>query len=173
MYNVTIKNKQGQVISDLNLYEDPSDFINHIVSTNYWGKPERIVRLKVAIPPEHDGGTGYFMYPDEQYEEEDVLETINDLLVRLKPEYTIEVTDYIEVPQEISRAQLQLALLDMGLLDDVEAFIESPECPRAIKIEWYNRLTFKRDNENLKTFAQQLGLTNEQLDQVFINGATL
>lgn len=192
MKNVRIYNKQNQIISDKNVYEYPTEFTEFNVSINAWGKPIRWVRAWVEKEFAYDEQTNpeAKWFPDEEYDEADVLRTEVRLTgnvipdtdpierepetwVELKAEYTIEITDYIKVPQEISRAQLQLALLNLALLDTIEAFIESPQCPRAIKIEWNNRLTFKRDNENLKSFATVLEITPETLDQIFILGETL
>ena len=80
MKNVTIKNKQGQIISDQNIYKDPTEFINHIVSTNYWGKPICWVRAKIekithlSDNPEEDASVIDIIFPDERYDESDVLE---------------------------------------------------------------------------------------------------
>jgi hypothetical protein len=180
MKNVTIKNKQGEILSDQNLYEDPTEFINHIVSTNYWGKPERWVRAKKAVPSDPDDGAVYTAYPDEQYDDGDVIELRTDEvdgefvhMVKLKAEYTIEISDYNPVPYEISRAQLKLALLQFGMLDDAEALVNHEDTPKSIKIEWADRLTFKRDNENLNYFAGLLGLASYQVDELFRMGSTL
>lgn len=75
------------------------------------------------------------------------------------------------IPQEISRAQFILALLQINLLDDVEAAIASAD--RATQINYKERLTFRRDFPLIATMAAALGKTDPEIDAVFILGATL
>lgn len=196
MKNVKVFNKQSQLISDQNLYDDPTEFVNHIVSTNYFGKPIRWVRAKVAVPPDHDGGTGYYVYPDEQYDDADAVATeerptgkpvfdVNgdpilengvpqreaETWVQLKAEYTIEIEDYNPVPQSISPAQARLALIQAGLyetvLDTVSVATDD------VKVYWEYANTFERTNPILNSMASAIGITDEQLDELFRYGARL
>jgi hypothetical protein len=196
MKNVKVY-KQNQLISDQNLYEDPTEFVNHIVGTNYFGKPERWVRAKVAVPPDHDGRTGYFVYPDEQYDDEDVIgteerntgKTVLDMegnpmiggdglplreaetWVQLRAEYTIEVSDYVYVPQVITGRQARLALNHFSLRDAVEAAIASAD--QNTKDEWEYANEIRRDWASLIAMATAIGITSEQLDELFIYGGGL
>ena len=80
------------------------------------------------------------------------------------------------VPQTLSRAQAKLALLGAGLLGAVQPAIDAvPDATMraAMQIEWDDRLTFERSNPTLIALATGLGMTSEQLDQLFIAGATL
>lgn len=100
MKNIKVYDKENKLISDENKYENENDFINHIVSTNYFGKPERWV-----------------LQNSEPYNKEHVIKTktqnrkyivneINELghtievekiekekWVLLKADYTIEIID--------------------------------------------------------------------------------
>lgn len=169
MKNVTIKNKQNQIISDLNLYEDPSEFITFNIANNTWGKPERIVREKIQIEDS-------FIYPDEEYSDEDVLETIPateqlEAMVRLKADYTIEVTDYKKVPSKVTRRQAKQALLQAGLLTAIETYMST--APPNIQIDWYDSQEIQRDWATLSTVTQALNLTEDQVDDLFILAESL
>jgi len=100
MKNIRIRDKQNKIISDLNHYENENDFLDLIISTNYFGKSERWV-----------------LQNSEPYETSDILETeerkksytvseINELghtvevikeeievWVKLKADYSIEIID--------------------------------------------------------------------------------
>lgn len=193
---VNIYKKDGSPRSIDNRYEDPTEWIEHCIASNSWGKPIRWVRAKVAVPPDHDGGTGYFVYPDEQYDEADVVATeerptgnpvfdVNgdpilengvpqreaETWVQLKAEYTIEIEDYNPVPQSISPAQARLALIQAGLyqtvLDTVAVATDD------VKVYWEYANTFERTNPILNSMASAIGITDEQLDELFRYGARL
>lgn len=77
------------------------------------------------------------------------------------------------VPQEVTAGQAQAALLQAGLLDDVEALINDPNTDRMFKIAWAKALTFKRDSYTLQTLAELVPLTQAQLDELFIAAAQI
>ena len=71
----------------------------------------------------------------------------------------------------LTPAQLDLALLQFGLLDAVEAFVAATDRPTQIA---YKRVqTFERSNPLLNTAAGLLGMTDEQIDAVWMYGASL
>lgn len=71
----------------------------------------------------------------------------------------------------ISRAQAKLALLELGLLSAVNDFVASSG-NEALKIEWDERLEFKRDNIVLVSLAKEMGITEEGLDDMFLLAST-
>lgn len=75
------------------------------------------------------------------------------------------------VPTEVSAAQGRLALLQAGVLDALEAWITTQ--PRATQIEYAARGTWRRDWPLVAMGAEALGLTEAQLDELFILAATL
>lgn len=173
MKNVTIKNKQNQIISDLNLYDDPTEFIQFNIANKTWGKPERIVRERIHSVEEFGE---MWMYPDGAYLEEDVLETIPateqlESMVRLKADYTIEINDYKKVPKAVTRRQAKQALLQAGLLSTVETYIAS--APQNIQIDWYDSQEIQRNWSTLSTVTQALNLTEDQVDDLFILAESL
>lgn len=77
------------------------------------------------------------------------------------------------VPQEVTAGQAQAALLQAGLLDEVEALINDPSTDRMFKIAWAKALTFRRDSYTLQTLAALVPLTEAQLDELFIAAAQI
>lgn len=75
------------------------------------------------------------------------------------------------IPTEVSAAQGRLALLQAGVLDALEAWITTQ--PRATQIEYAARGTWRRDWPLVAMGAEALGLTEAQLDELFILAATL
>lgn len=79
------------------------------------------------------------------------------------------------VPQSVTMRQARLALLGAGLLDDVEAAIAALPSPQkeAARIEWEYSQEVQRHNGFVSVLAPALGLTDEQLDDLFVQGAKL
>lgn len=77
----------------------------------------------------------------------------------------------IQVPQVVTIRQAKLALLQAGLLDDVDAAVAQAD--RATQIEWEYATEVKRGWPTLLTLQTALGMTNEQVDELFIRAASL
>ena len=69
------------------------------------------------------------------------------------------------VPQIVSRFQARAALHLAGLLDQVEALIADAD-PIA-QIAWQDAVEFRRDSPTINGLAAQIGMTQEQLDDLF------
>ena len=80
-----------------------------------------------------------------------------------------------EVPMQVDMAQARLALLSKGLLDRVGSEIEAMEEPARsnAKVEWEFRITIRRDNPLVLTLGALLGLSSDDLDDLFIEAAKL
>ena len=76
----------------------------------------------------------------------------------------------IEVPQTITPLQSKLQLRELGLLDEVDTLVATD---RKVQLYWEYALTIERNNEILLSMATQLGLTSEQLDDMFIQASKL
>ena len=76
-----------------------------------------------------------------------------------------------QVPQVVSRAQFILALLQIDLLDEVEAAIDAAD--RATQINYKERLEFDRSFPLIATMAAVLGKTDAEIDALFVLAATL
>lgn len=80
------------------------------------------------------------------------------------------------VPSTVTVRQARLALLNAGLLDDVEAYIAAiadPAVKKAAEIEWEYASAFERTSALLNTIATDLGWTEQQLDDLFVDAALL
>lgn len=80
------------------------------------------------------------------------------------------------VPFEITARQVRMQLIVMGVdLQMIENALEQlPEPQKALaKVNWEYAGTFERNNGMMQEMAVQLGFTDEQIDQIFIEGAKL
>lgn len=75
------------------------------------------------------------------------------------------------VPTSITPRQVRLLLLQQNLLADVEAMIAQQD--EATKITWQYALEFRRDDPLLNQLATNLNLTQEQIDEFFIQASVL
>lgn len=78
------------------------------------------------------------------------------------------------VPVEVTMRQAKLALLQFGILQQVNTAIASMTGVQgeAARIEWEYATTVKRNALLVTQIASAFGLTDEQLDQMFILAAT-
>lgn len=80
------------------------------------------------------------------------------------------------VPAVVSSRQAKRALLDAGLLDDVQLAIDSIPDPmekRRVQIDWDESTEFRRDWPTLAALAAAMQLDGGTLDALFIKAATL
>ena len=75
------------------------------------------------------------------------------------------------VPEVVSMRQAKLALLQADLLDAVDAAMQSAD--RAAQIEWEYAQEVRRDWPTLLVVQTALGLTDEQIDGLFVAAAPL
>lgn len=71
----------------------------------------------------------------------------------------------------VSPFQLRLALNTLNLRDAVETLVAASS--QEIKDGWEYATEFKRDNAFLLSIQPELGMTDEQIDEVFLLAATL
>lgn len=97
-------------------------------------------------------------------------------------EYEVLLSDWVEsyippapepvqVPQVIPMRQVKLALLAAGLLDIVDAAVAASD--RAIQIEWEYASEVRRDWPTITSIATAVGLTDEQVDNLFISAVSM
>lgn len=82
----------------------------------------------------------------------------------------------VVVPQVLTRKQAKQALILSGLYSGVQLAIDSiPDQTQKllVQVAWDDSETFQRDDQTLLMLADALGLDSEQLDELFIFGATL
>lgn len=93
----------------------------------------------------------------EETEVEEIIEVVEE---------TIEVV----VPKSITRLQAKLQLLEIGLLDEVEDLVAQD---RKVQLYWNEADNFYRTDSILLSMATALKLTDEQLDNLFIEASKL
>lgn len=78
------------------------------------------------------------------------------------------------VPQQVTMRQARLALLEAGLLNLIASAIDSLEEPQKTKvqIEWEYSAFVERYSPLVQQMALSLGLTEKQLDDLFIQANT-
>lgn len=69
------------------------------------------------------------------------------------------------VPQEVTRFQARAALLQAGLLDQATAIIATQST--LVKMAWDEQPTWRRTSPALSAIANALGLTSDQVDELF------
>ena len=79
------------------------------------------------------------------------------------------------IPSVVTMRQARLALLQAGVLPLVESAIASMESPtkEAAKIEWEYSQEVQRNKPFVQMLGASLGLTEEQLDNLFLLASTL
>lgn len=84
--------------------------------------------------------------------------------------------EFDSVPQIVSPRQMRLALISGGTsLQDIEDILDTlPEPHRSIaRVTWEYSVEFQRNNPILISLAPMLGLTEQQVDDLFILASTL
>lgn len=71
------------------------------------------------------------------------------------------------VPQSVTRFQARAALHLAGLLEQVEAVIADPATPVLAKLAWQDAQEFKRTSPTIAAMSSALGLTDQQLADLF------
>jgi len=107
--------------------------------------------------------------------EPEITEQVRPYTPMATEEVTSQVDSYIytaTLPKVITMRQARLALLNAGLLATVSDAI-SAGTDEALKIEWDYATEVKRDWASLEAIATSLGMTSEQLDELFIAGSKL
>ena len=94
-----------------------------------------------------------------------------DMLSDWVASYVPPAPEPVQVPQVITIRQAKLALLAAGLLDDVDAAVAAAD--RATQIEWEYATEVHRSWPTLTAVQAVAGLTDEQVDDLFIAAAAL
>lgn len=77
----------------------------------------------------------------------------------------------VSVPPVVSRFQARAALHLAGLLDDVEALMSAPDTPALAKLAWADAMEFERQSPTIAALAGAVGLTEQDIDALFITAA--
>ena len=164
-----INKKTNELIEDNNvrlMFANVS-FPNGVLDETFLAEND-IVKVEYGIIPVVDDWT--------QKVEQDSVATLENGVYTIK--YKVidktesEQAEYIkgQVPKSITPLQSKLQLLEVGLLDDVDVMIATD---RKVQLYWEYASVIERDNDVLLLMAGQLGLTEDQLDELFINASKL
>lgn len=74
-------------------------------------------------------------------------------------------------PQTVTRFQARAALMQAGLLDDVEALMANPATPAIQRLAWADAQEFRRSSPTVAAMAAALGLSSAQVDALFEQAA--
>lgn len=109
--------------------------------------------------------TAYWDSETNQQRERDCTpEEVAEIELRKLPQPT-------PIPQSVTMRQASIALELAGLLDDVEAIVAT--LPRIYQIEWQRASNVLRDNLLVEMVRQQQGMTDAQIDALFVQAAIL
>ena len=78
--------------------------------------------------------------------------------------------------KSLTRRQFKLGLLEAGLLDQIDnsiAAIDDAQTRARIQIEYTEATEFHRTSDSVAYMCQLLGLTDEQVDQMWEHALTL
>lgn len=76
-----------------------------------------------------------------------------------------------QVPAVVTRFQARAALHLAGLLPQIEALMADPGTDPLARLAWTDAQEFRRTSPTVQAMASALGLSNEQLDQLFTTAA--
>ena len=142
-------------------------FPNGVLDESFLAK-QNIVKVEYETQPVIDDFT--------QDVEQDKFATLENgvyiINYRVLPKTEVEIVEYrkSQVPQSITPLQAKLQLLKLGLLDEVEALVTGD---RAAQLYWEYASVVERDNAVLLLMANSIGLTSEQVDEMFIEASKL
>lgn len=75
------------------------------------------------------------------------------------------------IPQVVSRMQARIALFNAGLLPAVEAAVA--QASPFVQMAWQDAQEFRRTSQTISALKAAVGLTDEQLDQLFRDAALI
>lgn len=90
---------------------------------------------------------------------------VQDVIAIITPE---EYIPPVIVPERVSAYQARVALSRANLLIDVQALMDDPATDAEAKIAWEYATEFWRDSPFIAALAPGLGMTDQQLDELFI-----
>ena len=77
------------------------------------------------------------------------------------------------VPASVTRFQVQATLDLAGLYDAVDSLMADSGTPMVYKLAWSDATEFRRDSAFFAFLSQSLALSNERIDEIFKEAATL
>jgi hypothetical protein len=150
-----VNNSNNQIIRELNLYSAPP--------TNKFGpdKETRIIPIIVLEQPEFNSETEYVTYDQKVV-----------YLDRVEQTWKIEQNP---IPSEVPLWAFRSILTIMGIAPQVDALINSlPEPQKTVaSVQWQYGNFIERNHPLIDSLGTNLGLTKEQIDNVFVEASKL
>lgn len=87
--------------------------------------------------------------------------------------YLQSVQQKATVPTIVTAAQGGIALIQAGLMDAVQAVADAAATPAEVKWAWTHATTWDRDSQALAYLANGAGITNAQMDELFVTAAQI
>lgn len=132
-----------------------------------------------VITAEHVADLGYLAIEYDDQPEIGPGETLEPGEIRIEDGRAIQGWNVVQVPEptihEVTMRQARLALLQSELLHLVDPAIDSMDEPArsAARIEWEYSQTVERHRPFVQQLGAALGLTDEQMDDLFKLAVTL
>lgn len=79
----------------------------------------------------------------------------------------------VPVPAIVTRFQAKAALLNAGLLAQVETLMADPATPAITRLAWVEALSFERSSPTVAAMGAALGLADADIDALFIAAAEI
>lgn len=83
-----------------------------------------------------------------------------------------QAAERAKVPAFVTMRQARLVLYHQGLYAQVQTLMSHPDTPEDVKIEWEFAAVVRRESPQIAGLAKSLGLSDKQIDQLFIQAAT-
>lgn len=132
-------------------------------------KTNEVVNIVLADPSTDSPPEGYYLVSIEENPEVKI-----GCIYHADGNYftfPLEPDPVVGVPDFITPRQARLMLLSMGMLGSVEEMISTQD--EATKISWEYSTEFRRENPLLASLAKNIGMTEEQIDNFFIEASRL
>lgn len=92
------------------------------------------------------------------------------------PGYTYDGTQWVAppvyIPQQVTAFQARAALYNANLLATVEAAVTA-STEETLKLAWNHALHFERNSPTIAAMAAALGLTSQQVDDLFLAASVI
>lgn len=112
---------------------------------------------------------------DNKYVEFDTSKEVPSANIRTAEALKAEKERELSIPKSITTRQVRLALLQIGKLADVIAAIANLQSPmkEQVEIEWEYANEVLRTNQLIPALQQSLGLSDSDIDNMFIEASKL
>ena len=145
-------------------------YINKKTNEVVWLHKIRLANPNISIPDNADlTELGYIKIEETEMPIQEGFYAVEVEPVNYKQTWEL-VPIVEEIPQSVTRLQAKLALLDMGMLDAVEVLLNND---RRAKIYWEDAVTLERQNPTLLGMASNLNLSEQDLDNLFLNASKI